>query len=148
VNNETSVRPAVAGWFAVDDDGPYLIGGRCERCGTYCFPPGARFCPNPDCEGEALTDVPLSRTGTVWSYTDNRYRPPEPYVSPDPFVAYTLVAVTLEREAMTVLGQLAAGFGLEDLRIGMPMRLVVEPLFEDSEGVKTVWRWRPEAVVR
>lgn len=145
---ESSVRPAIAGWFAVDDDGAYLIGGRCEGCGTYCFPPGARFCPNPDCDGETLRDVPLSRTGTVWSYTDNRYPPPEPYVSPDPFVPYTLVAVTLEREAMTVLGQLASGFGIEALRIGMPMRLVVEPLFEDGEGVKTVWRWRPDGEVR
>lgn len=30
----------------------------------------------------ALEEVPLSRTGRVWSYTDTRYRPPSPFPSP------------------------------------------------------------------
>ena len=39
----------------------------------------APTCPNPACEGDELEQVALSRRGTLWSYTENRYPPPAPY---------------------------------------------------------------------
>ncbi|QZT65545.1 zinc ribbon domain-containing protein, partial [Mycolicibacterium austroafricanum] len=47
-----------------------MIGGRCHQCGTFVFPPRANNCPNPGCDGDELAQVPLSRRGTLWSYTE------------------------------------------------------------------------------
>ena len=78
-----STLPAIDGWFATDGDGgAYLIGGKCNKCGTYVFPPRANNCPNPACDGDDLAQVPLSRRGKLWSYTENRYAPPPPHPVP------------------------------------------------------------------
>jgi len=71
-------QAAIEGWFTMGEE-PSLLGLRCPECGTYVFPPRAAACPNPDCTATELDPVELSRTGTVWSYTVNRYAPPEPY---------------------------------------------------------------------
>ena len=44
---------------------------------------------------------------------------------------------------MVVLGQLARGTDMAGLSVGQEMELVVEPLYEDDEAVRTVWKWRP-----
>ena len=137
-------RPALPGWFTTDE-APCLLGDRCTACGTYVFPPTARFCPDPRCDGEQFERVPLSRVGTVWSYTDARYQPPPPYVPPagghEPFA---IAAVELAAERMVVLGQVT-GAGVADLRVGQQVELVVEPLLTDDEGTQLVWKWKPVA---
>ncbi|WP_460015761.1 Zn-ribbon domain-containing OB-fold protein, partial [Mycobacterium avium] len=70
-------QPAVEGWFATDEAGaPHLIGSKCPQCGTYVFPPRENNCPNPGCDGDALESTPLSRRGTLWSYTCLLYTSP------------------------------------------------------------------------
>jgi uncharacterized OB-fold protein len=141
----TTAVPVIDGWFTIDDP-PSLLGRRCTACGTYQFPPTGDWCPNPACPSEDMETVPLSRTGTVWSYTDAQYQPPAPYVSrSDPYEPFAIAAVELEREQIIILGQVADGFGVGDLRVGSPVELVVEPLESDGETVKLVWRWRPTA---
>jgi uncharacterized OB-fold protein len=132
-------RPAVEGWFTVDD-APHLIGSRCPACGTYAFPPAARGCPNPACRSQAMDTVPLSTRGTVWSFTDNRYQPPAPYISPDPFVPYTVAAVELATEKLVVLGQVDGDPSA--LTVGAPAELVLAPLYEDDDAEYVVWKWR------
>ena len=136
--------PAIEGWFTVGDE-PYLRGSRCGACGTVAFPPRPEaLCRNPACLGRDHTTVALSRTGTVWSYTDAQYRPPPPYVpTTDPFEPFALAAVELADERLVVLGQVARGFGVDDLRVGAPVELVVEPLYEVDGVTHLVWRWRP-----
>jgi len=136
--------PVVAGWFR-DGASPALLGTRCRECGTVFFPRESSFCRNPGCAGEAFDEVPLSRRGRVWSYTDARYQPPPPYVpARDPSGACALAAVELEAEGLVVLGQVAAGRGGDDLAGGPEVELVVEPLYTDDDGtVRTTWRWRP-----
>lgn len=135
--------PAVAGWFTLDEP-PTLLGTRCRQCGVVAFPPGAAGCPNPRCRGTELETVPLARTGRVWSYTDARYQPPPPYVSrSEPYQPFVLAAVELDEDGMIVLGQVADGYEIDDIHVGQPMEVVVEPLFEDEEQVHLVWRWRP-----
>jgi uncharacterized OB-fold protein len=136
--------PAVEGWFT-DGDEPALLGSRCTACGTYFFPRQATSCRNPACDGREFDEVPLSRRGRVWSFTDNRYQPPAPYVSPDPFVPYGIAAVELAEERMVVLGQLAAGVDVATLRAGQEVELVVETLYEDEASEHLVWKWRPVA---
>jgi hypothetical protein len=36
------------------------------------------------------------------------------------------------------------GYGVDDLAVGAPVELVVEPLHTDADGtVRTIWRWKP-----
>ena len=133
---------AVEGWFTTGD-APRLVGSRCTACGTRFFPRRELACADPACGGTELTDVELSRTGTLWSYTDNRYQPPPPYVSGDPFEPYRIAAVELDEEKIVVLGQVPADVDDGALRIGAAMELVVDTLFEDDEHEYLVWKWRP-----
>jgi uncharacterized OB-fold protein len=137
-------EPAIEGWFATDASGrPHLIGSQCPQCGTYVFPPRAAHCPNPACDGERLAAVALSRRGTLWSYTENRYAPPPPYPAPDPFEPFAIAAVELAQEGLIVLGKVVDGTLAADLTIGMDMELTTTPLFTDGDGVeRMVYAWR------
>jgi uncharacterized protein len=137
-------KPALEGWFTYDEP-PTLVGTRCRDCNTFFFPKETHFCRNPACSGATFDEVPLSRGGTLWSFTNNCYAPPPPYVASDPFEPYALAAVELDREKMVVLGQVARGIATADLEVGMPMELVVETLFEDEQTEYLVWKWKPAA---
>lgn len=139
--------PAIEGWFTTGAD-PALIGTRCTACGTVFFPrlggtSGQGFCRNPGCGGEEFEDTELSRRGTVWSYTDAQYQPPAPYIArTDPYEPFALAAVELP-EGLVVVGQVADGYGVTDLRVGGEVELVVETLYTDETGDRTIWRWKP-----
>lgn len=140
--------PAVAGWFTTDAE-PRLLASRCTTCGDLVFPPSAAgFCRNPHCAGEEFETAPLSRRGTVWSYTDAQYQPPAPYVAPQPegedYVPFALAAVELP-EGLVVLGQVAAGHGVADLRVGAEAELVVETLHGAGDDARSIYRWKPVA---
>ena len=135
--------PAIQGWFTMDSRTPHLLGSRCTACKSYFFPKESFFCRNPGCAGTEFEEVPLSRTGKVWSFSTNHYQPPAPYVSPDPFVPYSIAAVELANEQMVILGQVASGVDLKTLKVGMEMELVLEKLFEDKDVDYLVWKWKP-----
>jgi uncharacterized OB-fold protein len=137
--------PAIEGWFTLDPAAPALIGTRCGGCGTYFFPKETIVCRNPRCFSTELEEVELSRRGRVWSFTNNCYAPPEPYVSPDPFEPYAIAAVELELEKMVVLGQVADGIQVEQLEAGLEVELVLDTLYEDEDNEYLVWKWRPTA---
>jgi len=135
--------PAVAGWFTTDEQ-PVLLGSRCDTCGVVAFPPRSHGCPNPHCRGSEVSPHPLARTGRIWSFTDARYQPPPPYVSPsDPYEPFVLAAVELDADGLIVLGQMVAGCTADTVEIGQPVELVIEPLFETDDTIQLVWRWRP-----
>jgi uncharacterized OB-fold protein len=136
--------PAVEGWFRSEGE-PALLGTRCRTCGTVFFPKETFACRNPECGSGELEEVPLSRRGRLWSFTDNRYPPPPPYVAGDPFEPYAVAAVELEHEKLVVLGQVVRGVGCDRLEVGMEMELVVEPLYRDEHGDHLIWKWRPAA---
>jgi len=135
--------PVLPGWFTTGAE-PHLIGSRCSACGTYYFPKLESFCRNPACESTQFETVELSRTGKLWSFTDACYTPPEPYIAADPFIPYAIAAVELDREKMIVLGQVVEGIGVDALRAGLPMELVIETIPDavDPKG-KLVWKWKP-----
>jgi uncharacterized protein len=133
--NEIKQLPAIDGWWDVGESGaPHLTGSRCPACGTYVY---------PGCRATSLEPVALSRRGTLWSYTENRYAPPPPYPVPDPFEPFAIAAVQLAEEGLIVLGKVAAPTLAADLRIGMDMELTLEPLFRDDDGIeRTTYAWR------
>jgi uncharacterized protein len=134
--------PAIDGWFTTGAD-PALLGTRCTTCGTVFFPRASGFCRNPGCGGEEFEEIELSRRGTVWSYTDAQYQPPPPYIpASDPYEPFALAAVELP-EGIVVLGQLAEGHGVDDVRVGSQVELVVERLYADETGDRIIWRWLP-----
>ncbi|MFE0421925.1 Zn-ribbon domain-containing OB-fold protein [Streptomyces sp. NPDC058953] len=142
----------VTGWFTDNngegegDGGFRLLGTRCAECAAVFFPREDVHCRNPGCGGGELAEVALSRRGTIWSYTDGRYRPPPPYVSdPDtPFEPYVLVAVELAAERMVVLGQAAPGVTVADLAVGAEAEVVPGVLGDGS----ATWNWRPVGALR
>ncbi|WP_435771876.1 Zn-ribbon domain-containing OB-fold protein [Nocardioides sp. SYSU DS0651] len=141
--------PAVDGWFTTGEE-PHLLASRCTTCSNVVFPPvssdaaaAAFYCRNPACDGQEHEAVELSRRGTVWSYTNAQYQPPPPYVPrTDPFEPFALAAVELP-EGLVVLGQVADGYGVDDLAVGAEVELVVEPLETDETGDRTIYRWKP-----
>jgi len=138
-----TIAPAVDGLFTMDAETPHLIGTQCRSCGTFFFPPERSFCRNPDCDRADLHEVELSRTGTVWSYTSANYKPPPPYPAKEPFEPFAIAAVQLQEEGITILGQVADGVGVENLRPGMRMELVLRELYQDEEHVYMTWSWKP-----
>ncbi|MEV5844244.1 zinc ribbon domain-containing protein [Streptomyces sp. NPDC051985] len=141
-------KPAVDGWFTGEGGRFRLLGTRCAACSSVFFPREDAHCRNPECAGGELEEVPLSRRGRIWSYTDGRYRPPSPYVSdPElPWEPYALIAVELESERIVVLGQAVPGITVADLAVGMEVEAVPGVLSEDAETAWTTWHWRPTGV--
>ncbi len=136
--------PVIDGWFTMDDE-PRLLGMHDPGSGSYFFPKDVAISRAPGFASAELEEVPLSRTGRLWSYTTNHYQPPALYESPDPFEPYTVVAVELQKERMVVLGQLAPGTDASSLEVGDEMELVLDTLNEDDENEYIVWKWKPVA---
>ena len=133
--------PAVAGLFTMDDQ-PRLIGGRIVETGGYCFPKDLGGSDPVACTGK-VEEVLLSREGKLWSFTNSTYPPPPPFVSDEQYEPVTIAAVELQEEAMVVIGQVAPGFGVQDLAIGMGVELELGTLYEDDEHEYLTWYWRP-----
>jgi uncharacterized OB-fold protein len=144
-------RHAVDGWFTEEgpDGRPALLGTRCTESGTYFFPPERVMSRAPGHAGAELEEAVLSNHGRLWSYTDARYQPPEPYVAvADPHEPFCIAAVELEAERLVVLGQVVHGVTVDDLQVGMEMELVLDTLNTevDDDGGETqvlVWKWAP-----
>ncbi len=137
----TSSVPAVEGWFTTGDE-PQLLGTRCTSCGTVSFPAASGFCRNPACRGRELAPTELSRTGKVWSYTDAQYQPPPPYIPRrEEHEPFAIAAVELAEEQIVILGQVADGFGVDDLSVGTEVELVLEPLYEQDGVDHLIYRW-------
>lgn len=134
---------AVEGWFTLDDP-PHLLGTRCRESGTYFFPPETTMSRAPGFADSPLDPVELSNVGTLWSFTNAGYQPPDPYIpTSDPFEPFCIAAVHLEVEQLVILGQVPAGIGVEDLHVGMEMRLVLDTLFVEDDVEHVVWKWAP-----
>lgn len=139
-----AAQPAIDGWWSVDESGAaHLVGAKCPSCGTVVFPPRENNCPSPACHADELEAVALSRRGTLWSYTENRYQPPPPYPQQDPFTPFAVAAVQLADEGIIVLGKVVEGTLAADLKVGMPMELTTMPLYTGDDGVeRSVYAWK------
>jgi uncharacterized OB-fold protein len=144
VSDRPSKRePAIEGWFTLDDE-PRLIGTRCTDSGTYFFPPEQTMSRAPGFADSTLEAVELSRTGTVWSFTNAGYQPPEPFIpTTDPFEPFVIAAVELAAEQIVVLGQCVDGVTVEDLHLGLEMELVLDTLYVEDDTEFVVWKWQP-----
>ena len=95
--------PAIEGWFTTSAE-PHLLGSQCTSCKSFFFPKESLYCRNPACAGTEFADVPLSRTGKIWSFTNAGYQPPPPYIPADPFVPFAIVGNITALVALDFLG--------------------------------------------
>jgi uncharacterized OB-fold protein len=104
-----------------DEAEPRLIGGR-GADGRIRFP-----VPEGDA-GAAFEPVPLSRQGTLWSWTVQRFEPKRPpYAGPQPFEPFMLGYVELPGEVIVE----SLLVGIDAPRIGMALELTIVPFAGD-----------------
>jgi len=95
--SDLAALPLAENLFIWPSDDPVLIGTRCDDCGEVTFP-SHYGCPR--CASESMATIELGRTGTVWTWTSQEFRPPAPYAGPEEFVPYYLGYVELPGEVI------------------------------------------------
>jgi uncharacterized OB-fold protein len=119
-------RPITDGLFDVLPDGPRLRAARCATCAKLHFP-ASTTCPY--CGGDTPTPTLVGPAGHLRLFTVVANRPPG-YRGPLP---YGFGIVELDGADLQVVTRLTVS-DLGRLRPGLPVTLVVEPLFTDDEG--------------
>ena len=120
----------------------HLIGSKCISCGEAFFP--SRLCCRR-CSSREMLEIPLSRTGKLYSFTTIRVRPPH-YIGEVPYVVGVVELSEGER-----IRTLLSHCDQSSLRIGMDMELSIEvigtankPLGKIEVGTEVVgWTFRP-----
>jgi uncharacterized protein len=121
-----SLRVVDAALFA-DLEQPCLRGSRCRTCATTVFP-AQPSCPR--CSGQDIVEVPLPRTGVLWSWTVQQFEPKAPYRPPaGGFAPYPVGYVDLGEVIVEARLQMPDGARPE---IGMPAALTLVPAWEDD----------------
>lgn len=103
--------------------GPVLIGGRNRLDGRLVFP----LPQGPD--ADLFEAVPLPSTGTLWSFTIQRFPPVSPPFAldtTDGFAPFAVGYVDLGGQIIVETRLLCDSF--DDLRIGAPVELALEEL--------------------
>lgn len=111
------------------DEGPALRGSRCRDCGAHTFP---RQDGCPRCTGSGTEDVALSRTGTLWSWTSQGFRPKPPYTGAAEHEPYAVGYVELPGQLIVESRLVETDPGR--LEIGMPVELALVPFRTDADG--------------
>lgn len=126
-----------AGLFTDGPDGPRLVTGRCGSCAQLHFPAGPTC---PYCGAEGASERLVGPGARLWLYTVVNAKPPGYTGS----VPYGFGVVELP-EGLRVVTRLTES-RLDRLRPDLPMRLVLEPVFEDESGTPVLsYAFAPEA---
>jgi uncharacterized OB-fold protein len=135
-------RSVAEGLFDGPSDEPRVQATRCDSCSFITFP-AQEGCPN--CGGDKVTRTQLSRTGTLWTYTRQRFQPKNPpYLGREPaneFVPYGVGFIELPEGRIEAR---IAGDADQELKIGMPMELTLVPFTTDEDGTEVLtYAFRP-----
>lgn len=106
-----------------------LLGSRCNQCGEVSLGEVTN-CEN--CGGEVLSVIRLSQYGKLWTYTVIRNRPPGDFKGTVP-MGEGLVELP---EGIRVKSPL--GGEIDQLRIGMDLKFVAYPLYENEQGEEVI----------
>ena len=117
------------------DGKPHLIGSRCATCVEIIFPKSG-ICPN--CQGENMKEVKLSRRGKIYSNTVVMQEPRPYYKGPVP---YGLGFVELPDGVR--IQTLFTDCDPHILRVGDEVELVIEKLYDTEDGELIGYKFRP-----
>jgi uncharacterized OB-fold protein len=120
-----SPRPITPGLFTTTADGPRLVAARCAACARLQFP-ATSSCPY--CGHDACAEALVGPQATLFLFTTIASRPPG-YRGPVPY-GFGVVELA---DGLRVITRLADADPTA-WRVGLPMRLVVAPLFDDDDG--------------
>ncbi|MEY2944000.1 MAG: hypothetical protein RLY97_2014 [Pseudomonadota bacterium] len=126
------MRPIAEGLFT-NEPLPRLIGGKDRESGRIVFPcpPGERYAPHP-----------LGRTGTIWSFTIQRFRPKSPpYAGPVTFAPFPIAYVELPGEV--IVEARLTGVANEDVQVGMAVELTQIVLDPDAADPVLIPAFKP-----
>src|SRR5262245_18498260 len=123
-----SVQSHLSGLLEVVDGQPRLLRSRCGTCSTETFP-AQSSCPR--CSSEDVGRAELATSGTVWTWTVQRFAPKPPFRGPKVFEPFALGYVDLG--TVRVEARLA-GKPVEQWKIDDPVHLVVGALDDDDES--------------
>jgi uncharacterized OB-fold protein len=126
--------PIDPGLFS-DEAAPRLIAGRHRESRRLVFPRPV----GP----EDFEPLLLPRTGSLWSYTVQRFAPKSPpYGGDEIFEPFALGYVELHG-ALIVESRLV-DVAFEELRVGLPMELAIVPFRKRADGaITTIFAFRP-----
>jgi uncharacterized protein len=131
VSDRAPIRDGLFTGLLSDLDRVRLAGSRCSECGETSLGQ-TNFCAN--CGRETVSEISLSRLGTLWTYTVVRHRPAGDYKGPDPFVPFGLGLVELP-EGLRVLAPIQCD--ITQLKIGLAVQF--KPIVRrDSDGREVV----------
>lgn len=133
-----TARPVATGVFTGERDGTRLLAGRRKTDGRLVF-------PLPSCgRSDQYEAVELGSAGRLWSWTVQRFSPKEPYNGPvgENFRPYAVGYVELPGEIIVESRLVDVDF--DQLRIGMPMRLITEIYRTEPGGTQILtYAFRP-----
>ncbi len=137
-------RCVAEGLFEWPSEEPRLLASRCDSCSFVTFP-AQDACTK--CGGDGVSSTTLSRTGTLWTWTRQRFQPKNPpYIgreAPADFVPFGVGYIELPEGRVEAR---IAGEVDQELRIGMPMELTVVPFATDEDGTEVLtYAFRPVA---
>jgi uncharacterized protein len=135
--------PVAANLFTTADGTPRLIGSACGACGTLAFPQ-QQSCPR--CCSEDVTATLLPAEGTLWSWTVQRFPPKSPpYAGGETEFRPFAVGYVALPGGLAVEGRLTGAGAPDGYRIGMPMRLVLEPFLRSDGTTVAAYAFAPAA---
>ena len=128
--NERKQVPVRAGLWTTpssSEEKPQLIGSECSACGEVYFPRKEKgICIR--CGHRGLKDVKLDRRGKIHSFSIIMQQPTQFFLGKAPY-AYGYINLPNVR-----VRAMFTGCDLKELKIGMPVELVIEKLGEDGQG--------------
>jgi uncharacterized protein len=125
-----NLQPIASGLWS-DEAQPHLLAGQSAD--------GRIFFPIPEGDsGKNLEVIKLSRTGTLWSFTRQDFKPKPPYDGPEEFNPFLLGYVELPGEI--IVESYIIDTTLEELKIGMALEFVITPFDEK----RSTYAFRPE----
>jgi uncharacterized OB-fold protein len=124
--------PLKPGLFEEVGGQPALIGSRCRACGQVLFP-AQTTCLN--CLSEDVERIRLGREGTLYTYTIV-------YMASEHFPPPYAVGWIEMPEGLRIFSQIR-GWQEQPLKIGMRMKISIEPLWQDGDNEVVGFVFRP-----